>query len=167
MELLRLLGVVDNYIIKILTGAKPRVTQHVGNRPRLLLVGETRSVGTRATELRSNMTADKNPSAQSKQNSASRNLRFTALGVVLACAVICAYSALTPQAWSLSGLRSAACSKLAGTASTLFTSLGQRQGTKVGCQMTYDQLWWRGLRSKQGRKTWTARVVPCQDGFMI
>ena len=76
--------------------AKPRVAQHVGNRPRLLLVGETRSVGTRATELRSKMTADKNPSAQSKQNSASRNLRFTALGVVLACAVICAYSALTP-----------------------------------------------------------------------
>ena len=58
-----------------------------------LLVGETRSVGTRATEF---MTADKNPSAQSKQNSASRNLWFTALGVVLACAEICAYSALTP-----------------------------------------------------------------------
>ena len=64
--------------------AKPRVAQHVGNRPRLLLVGESRSVGTRATELRSNMTADKNPSAQSKQNSASMeemgNLRASGAG---------------------------------------------------------------------------------------
>ena len=61
-----------------------------------LLVGETRSVGTRATELRSKMTADKTPSAQSRQNSASMNPLVTTLGVVLACAVIGAYSALTP-----------------------------------------------------------------------
>ena len=83
MELLRY-GVADNNDNKIFMDAKPRVAQHVGNRPRLLLVGETRSVGTRATELRSNMTADKNPLAQSKQNTASMNLWFTALGVVLA-----------------------------------------------------------------------------------
>eukprot|EP01048_Picozoa_sp_COSAG05_P024575 COSAG05_NODE_5841_length_1075_cov_2.259221_1_plen_165_part_00 len=42
------------------------------------------------------MTADKNPSAKSKQNSASRNLWFTARGVVLACAVICVTVTLTP-----------------------------------------------------------------------
>ena len=42
------------------------------------------------------MTADKTPSAQSRQNSASMNPLVTTLGVVLACAVIGAYSALTP-----------------------------------------------------------------------
>ena len=76
----------------IFTGAKPRAAQHVGNRPRLLLVGETQRIcGLRSCD--HDMTAgraklEENPPAKSKKNGASSILWFTAYGAVLVSAAI-------------------------------------------------------------------------------
>ena len=77
----------------IFTGTKPRAAQHVGNRPRLLVVGETQSIcGLRSCD--QEMTAgraklEENPPAKSKyKNGASSILWFTAYGAVLVSAAI-------------------------------------------------------------------------------
>ena len=77
MDLLRLLSVGVNLRI-IFTGEKPRVAQHVGNRPRLLSVGETQSIcGLRSCEQYdrwSSQARRKSPSAVEKQERCEQHI---------------------------------------------------------------------------------------------
>ena len=98
MDLLRLLSVGVNLRI-IFTGEKPRVAQHVGNRPRLLSVGETQSIcGLRSCEQYdrwSSQARRKSPSAVEK-NSVSGKTWCTVLCAVLISAAMDAREASAP-----------------------------------------------------------------------
>ena len=84
----------------IFTGAKPRVAQHVDNRPRLLSVGETQSIwGLRSCDqyYRWSSQARQNPPAKSKnKNSVSGKTWFTVLCAVLISAAMDAREASAP-----------------------------------------------------------------------